>query len=74
MQVEDFCFLIIHGYRYLIILEKPHPGLHVEEFIYLSVAKKKGASQTYDTASLFFQAPDFVIALPKIPDFVMVPQ
>ena len=56
MQVEDFCFLIIHGYRYLIILEKPHPGLHVEEFIYLSVSKKKGASQTYDTPSSLYKS------------------
>ena len=42
MQVEDFCFLIIHSYRYLIILEKTSPRVcHVEEFIYLSVTKKR---------------------------------
>lgn len=29
---------------------------HVEEFIYLSVAKKKGASQTYDTPSSLYKS------------------
>ena len=52
MQVEDLSFLIIHGCRYLIILEKNSPRFcHVEEFTYLSVAKKEGVSQTYDTPS-----------------------
>ena len=42
MQVEDLSFLIIHGCRYLIILEKNSPRFcHVEEFTYLSVAKKR---------------------------------
>ena len=37
---------------YLIILEKNSPRFcHVEEFTYLSVAKKEGVSQTYDTPS-----------------------
>ena len=57
MQVEDFCFLIIHGYRYLIILEKNSPRVcHVEEFTYLSVTKKEGVSQTYDTPSSLYKS------------------
>ena len=57
MQVEDFCFLIIHSYRYLIILEKTSPRFfHVEEFTYLSVTKKEGVSQTYDTPSSLYKS------------------
>ena len=57
MQVEDLSFLIIHGCRYLIILEKNSPRFcHVEEFTYLSVTKKKGASQTYDAPSSLYKS------------------
>ena len=44
-------------YRYLIILEKTTPVFcHVEEFTYLSVTKKKGASQTYDAPSSLYKS------------------
>ena len=52
--MSDFCYFCSFG---MSNSRKTSPRVcHVEEFIYLSVAKKKGASQTYDTPSSLYKS------------------
>ena len=44
-------------YRYLIILENPHPGFSMSKNSFIvSVTKKEGVSQTYDTPSSLYKS------------------